>query len=237
MWKDSVICYIGGGVVSAQENGYKTTAFFGKIVNEIASHFKKMILVVPVVSTQTQHDWVLGSNIEVRAVPVGGTAIGNVKVTGKWKPIVTSAILSSDCVFIRGLFTPALGCIYKSCREQRKPLLHWIIGNPKALLRSHRRSGFLKDGLGIIYTHWWCAYLDYLHNSSRGMAGYICNGSEIRDAFSKLNSWTIVSSTLTESDYFWRNNTCFEKVIRIGTLCYLRPEKGIEDLIESFSSC
>ena len=228
---DKILCYIGGGVVSIDGSTMTTTAFFGKIVNGLASSFKSVILVVPVVSRSEAHDFTLASNVVVKNVPAGGSAVGNVKVSHRWRPVLSAAISHSDYVFIRGLFTPALGYIYYSCRHQNKPLLHWLIGNPKALLETHRRNGFVKDSLGKVYTRFWCAYLDCLHNYGKGLAGYICNGSEIYECFSKKKSWTVVSSTLTEEDYFLREDVCKLEPIIIGTLCYLRPENGVEYLL------
>ena len=235
MSADKVLCYIGGGVVAVTKDGLATTAFFGKVVNELASRFKTVILVVPTVPVSEAQDFVLATNVKVRVVPSGGSALGNFKVSRRWRPVVSSAVAESDFVFIRGLFTPALGYIYRQCKAKNKPLLHWLIGNPKALLETHRRNGLIKDVVGKLYTRFWCAYLDFLHNLSHS-AGYICNGSEILDAFSRRNSWSVVSSTLSNGDYYWREDTCVSEPIIVGTLCYLRPEKGIEYLLEAMGS-
>jgi glycosyltransferase involved in cell wall biosynthesis len=64
---------------------------------------------------------------------------------------------------------------------------------------------------------------------------FICNGRELARAFVSPRTIEIVSSTIRESDFFKRTDTCQGPVVRILFVGFIRPEKGIEYLLEAVS--
>jgi glycosyltransferase involved in cell wall biosynthesis len=64
---------------------------------------------------------------------------------------------------------------------------------------------------------------------------FICNGRELARAFASPRTITAVSSTVQEGDFFPRVDTCQGASVRILFVGYIRPEKGIEFLLEAVS--
>lgn len=63
----------------------------------------------------------------------------------------------------------------------------------------------------------------------------ICNGRELARAYASPKTIEIVSSTIHESDFSPRIDTCLDPVVRILFVGFIRPEKGIEYLLEAVS--
>jgi glycosyltransferase involved in cell wall biosynthesis len=63
----------------------------------------------------------------------------------------------------------------------------------------------------------------------------ICNGREVARAHASPRTVEIVSSTIRESEFFSRTDTCQGPVVRILFVGFLRPEKGVEYLLDAIS--
>jgi glycosyltransferase involved in cell wall biosynthesis len=63
----------------------------------------------------------------------------------------------------------------------------------------------------------------------------ICNGRELARAHASPKTIEIVSSTIRESEFFFRTDTCQGPVVRILFVGFIRPEKGIEYLLDAVS--
>jgi glycosyltransferase involved in cell wall biosynthesis len=63
----------------------------------------------------------------------------------------------------------------------------------------------------------------------------ICNGREVARAHESPRTVEIVSSTIQDSEFFPRTDTCQGPVVRILFVGFLRPEKGIEYLLDAVS--
>ena len=64
---------------------------------------------------------------------------------------------------------------------------------------------------------------------------FICNGRELARAYASPRTTEIVSSTIDEAEFFPRVDTCAGPVVRILFVGFVRPEKGIEYLLEAVS--
>ena len=63
----------------------------------------------------------------------------------------------------------------------------------------------------------------------------ICNGREVARAHASPRTVEIVSSTIRGSEFLSRTDTCRGSVVRILFVGFLRPEKGIEYLLDAVS--
>jgi glycosyltransferase involved in cell wall biosynthesis len=159
------------------------------------------------------------------------TTIDSFKYLSKIKSSYKSAIRKSDHVFIRGNPVAATFSLYKECARHCRPVCHWIVGNPMVLLRSHKRDGIVKDSLGRLYIWQWEKKLIFGRRISNGTL--LCNGQELADRYTSDKTFVTISTTLTDDDFYYRQDTCGNDVINLLCLCYVRPEKGIEYLIEA----
>jgi glycosyltransferase involved in cell wall biosynthesis len=115
----------------------------------------------------------------------------------------------------------------------RKPICHWIVGDPVTLLRTHTRRGPVLDTLALLY-----ALQDRLFTRlGRWVTNgaLLCNGRELARAYESPRTIEIVSSTIRESEFFPRTDTCQGPIVRILFVGFLRPEKGIEYLLDAVS--
>jgi glycosyltransferase involved in cell wall biosynthesis len=63
----------------------------------------------------------------------------------------------------------------------------------------------------------------------------ICNGRELARVFASPRTIEVVSSTIREDEFSPRVDTCQGPVVRILFVGFIRPEKGIEYLLEAVS--
>jgi glycosyltransferase involved in cell wall biosynthesis len=136
----------------------------------------------------------------------------------------------SDVLFIRGM-CPYIFVLYLFAAVFRKPTCHWIVGDPVALLHTAARTGPVLNALALLYAH-----VDRLSTrlGRRITNGaLLCNGRELARAYASPRTTEIVSSTIQEDEFFERGDTCEGKTVRILFVGFLRPEKGIEYLLEA----
>lgn len=138
----------------------------------------------------------------------------------------------ADALFVRGM-CPYTAVLYFFAALFRKPICHWIVGDPLALLRTGARNGALMDALSFLY-----GLQDRLFTrAGRWLTNgaLICNGRELALAYASPRTTEIVSSTVQDSEFFPRFDTCQGPLVRILFVGFLRPEKGIEYLLEAVS--
>jgi glycosyltransferase involved in cell wall biosynthesis len=63
----------------------------------------------------------------------------------------------------------------------------------------------------------------------------ICNGRELTEAYASSRTTEVVSSTIKEREFFYRVDTCQQSLVRILFVGFVRPEKGIEYLLDAVS--
>jgi glycosyltransferase involved in cell wall biosynthesis len=138
----------------------------------------------------------------------------------------------ADAVFARGVMIPALGALYGNSRQQGIPLVHWMVGNPAALLESHSRYGPIVDGAGKLFVRNWERELR--SSSRQPKTALLCNGEEIARRYPDARTEITVSTTLTRDDLHpERTETCQGEMVNILTVAHVRPEKGVEYLLEA----
>jgi glycosyltransferase involved in cell wall biosynthesis len=64
---------------------------------------------------------------------------------------------------------------------------------------------------------------------------FLCNGRELAEAYRSPRTVATVSSALREDEFVDRSDTCQGAKIRILFVGYIRPEKGIEYLLDAAS--
>jgi len=138
----------------------------------------------------------------------------------------------ADVLFVRGM-CPYTAVLYFCAAVFRIPICHWIVGDPLTLLRTSTRNGPVLDTFAYLY-----ALQDrFFTRFGRWLTGgaLICNGRELARAYASPRTIEIVSSTVEESEFFTRVDTCQGPTVRILFVGFIRPEKGIEYLLEAVS--
>lgn len=207
----------------------------GRVAEALAKHYEKVCVCARVVqgAPPAPFDVPLNApNLELVAQPFWGTTAGSLF---HFFGIVRAYIRTcrrADVLFVRGM-CPYTAALYLCALAFRKPICHWIVGDPVTLLRTSNRNGPVLDTLALLYV-----LQDRLFTRlGRWLTSgaLICNGRELARAHSSPRTIEIVSSTIRENEFFPRADTCQGPVVRILFVGFLRPEKGIEHLLAAVS--
>ncbi len=221
-----------GGRIAVENEKLLSHVSFGKIVEAFSSRYNQIFLSAPFSETNSSHfDYVLPDNVALIPQPDWKTTLDSLRHLPAVKQSYKKAIEASDHVFVRGNPVAATSFLYRYCADKKRPICHWLVGNPLVLLQSHKRGNVFKDTLGKTYIRLWEKQL--MHGRKIADGSFICNGQEIADRYPSSKTFATVSTTLQQEDFYYREDTCDKDEINILCLCYVRPEKGIEYLLKA----
>jgi len=205
----------------------------GLVIAELARHCRRILLAVPRLPVDhPQPDFELPENVTLRPLPAALSAAQGIRKQGEIARIYREVISGADAVFARGVLIPAISTVYRETAGRDIPVIHWLPGNPHALLRSHNRDGLLRDTLGKLFIWYW--EREVRAGARPGRAVLLCNGQEIADRFPDARTEVTVSTTLRPQDISdGRHDTCRTNPIQILTVAFIRPEKGIQYLLQA----
>ena len=230
---DKTLTFIGFTAVS---DGASVWTHFstGRIVEQLARKFKHVYWCANVISSESskRYSYQVPSNVTLIPMPRFGSTLGGLFKFRELRKSYDEGVRLGDYVLIRGLL-PWTGAIYRSCRRYRKRPLHWIVGNSYRLMREGCRDNSVKDFMALVYAWRWYRNVRKLIGKSSGAA--LCNGCELYEMMRGTNRYEIVSSTVTKGEFFYREDTCRNDVVRVVTTCFIRPEKGVEYLIDAMA--
>ncbi len=241
--KNKTVCILNGPKAYSENGVVYTNRTMGKIIDEFALQFGKVILCVGEVKKRSsQEDYKLNGNVEFLPIPYFEGAFDGFLKSSEVFAAYKNGIGKSDLIFARGVLTPAIFRIHMLANKLNKPIIQWIVGNPLALLKTHNRHGLFKDFIGKSFVRFWNLKLRIGHIYNK-KSWLLCNGTELYKLYDSQRSSKIVSTTLEPNDFIKKQDTCSNDLIHISSICYIRPEKGIEFLISSmpmiknFSRC
>jgi glycosyltransferase involved in cell wall biosynthesis len=207
----------------------------GRVAEELAKHFEKVYVCARVVHgpPPAPFDFPLNApNLEFIAQPFWSTTLGSLFHFWGIAHAYVRTCRRVDVLLIRGM-CPYAAVLYLCAMAFRKPICHWIVGNPIALLQTSTRNGPVQDFFALLYAlqdRFFTRLGRWLTNGA-----LICNGRELARAYASPRTIEIVSSTIRETEFFPRTDTCQDSVVRILFVGFIRPEKGIEYLLEAVS--
>ena len=207
----------------------------GRVAEALAKHFEKVCVCTRVVHgpPPAPFDVALNApNLELIEQPFWSTSAESIIHLFGIAHAYLRTCRRADVLFVRG-GCPYTAVLYFCAAIFRKPICHWIVSDPVTLLRTHNRKGRVVDTLALLY-----ALQDRLFTrlgrwATNGVL--ICNGREVARAHASPRTVEIVSGTIRDDEFFPRTDTCQGPVVRILFVGFLRPEKGIEYLLEAVS--
>jgi glycosyltransferase involved in cell wall biosynthesis len=215
------------------DGGIHVHLSFGRVIDNLAWRYPRAYLSIPIAdeSPDERRDYrIQAEHIEVIPLPFFTSSVAGLTKFAGLIRAYRHVCRTGDAIWIRGML-PYVIVLYWFAFVYRCRVSHWIIGNPVALLRSHRRAGRLKDMFSLFY-----AYQDRLFTKlgRRLVRGWlVCNGGELGEIFKSPRTVVTVSSTVTEDEFFEREDTCQGQKCRILFIGFIRPEKGVEYLFEA----
>jgi len=207
----------------------------GKIAEALARNYGKIFICAPVVHKAPPGPFdkpLDAKNVELIEQPSWRTTADSIPHLFEIARAYWRTCRHADVLLVRGL-CPYTAALYASAAIHRKPICHWIVGDTVSLLRTGTRRGRVFDALALLY-----ALQDrgvtrlgrWLTNGT-----LICNGRELARSYASPRTTEVVSSTIEERDFFHRADTCQGPVARILFVGFIRPEKGIEYLLDAVS--
>jgi glycosyltransferase involved in cell wall biosynthesis len=207
----------------------------GRVAEALAKHFEKVYVCARIVQgpPPAPFDFPLNApNFELVAQPFWGTTLGSLFHFWGIAQAYVRTCRRVDVLLVRGM-CPYAAVLYLCAMAFRKPICHWIVGDPIALLQTGTRNGPVQDFFALLYAlqdRFFTRLGRWLTNGA-----LICNGRELARAYASPRTIEIVSSTIRENEFFPRTDTCQDSIVRILFVGFIRPEKGIEYLLEGVS--
>lgn len=231
---NKTLLMLNGSPICRYDGGLNTNFAFGKVVTQFARHYSKVVVCVPEGNaSDSKLDYRLPKNVDFVKMPTSGRAISNLINGLRVARIIKKEIKNVDHIFSRGVLTPACFSTCVLARLYDKPIIHWLPGNPKKLLKmSQTRSAFSKIA-GSLYASIWYFSLSMGQRLLKRNYSF-CNGSEIYKDFNIKRGESIISTTLEDNDFLDEIKIAeIPPRINIVFISYVRPEKGLDILIES----
>ena len=228
------------GIVSslrmAQTNdGLHTTSSFGRVVDELAKHCDRITICGPIfhASPGAEEDHkIAASNVSVIPTPMYTSTMNSLRHSFGIANAYRKLCRQCDFVLVRG-FCPMIGALYASAWRRQREVCHWIVGDPIALLKSHKRAGSLVNTASLLYARLDRSVIRVGRWLTSG--AFICNGEAAAAAYESPRTITTVSSAIRACEVSTREDTCLGDTIRFVFVGYARPEKGIEYLLDAVS--
>jgi glycosyltransferase involved in cell wall biosynthesis len=207
----------------------------GRIAEALARHYEKLFVCAKVVhdAPPAPFDFPLdAANLELVEQPFYGNTIESLPHFFGIARAYFRTCRRADALFVRG-GCPYTAVLYFFAAIFHKPICHWIVGDPISLLRASDRRGGVLDAPAWLY-----ALQDrFFTRLGRWLANgaLICNGRALARAHASPRTIEIVSSTIRADEFWPRTDTCQGPTVRILFVGFLRPEKGIEYLLNAVS--
>jgi len=207
----------------------------GRVADALAAHYERLVICTRMVygpPPSPMDSPLEARNIELIPQPYWGTSLGSLPHFFGIVSAYLRTCREADIVFVRGM-CPYIGALYFWAFIFQRPVCHWIVGNPVALLQSSKRQGRFLDLFALLY-----ALQDRLQTRvGRWLTdgAFLCNGRELAEAYKSPRTVTTVSSAIRQDEFAPRTDTCQGATIRILFVGYIRPEKGIEYLLDAVS--
>jgi glycosyltransferase involved in cell wall biosynthesis len=207
----------------------------GRVAEALAKHYEKVCVCARVVhgAPPAPFDAALNApNLELIPQPFWGTTAGSlIHLFGIARAYMRTC-RRADVLFVRG-GCPYTAVLYFCAAVCRKPICHWIVGDPISLLRASDRRGGVLDAPAWLYALQDRSFTRLGRWLANG--ALICNGRALACAHASPRTIEIVSSTIREDEFWSRTDTCQGPTVRILFVGFLRPEKGIEYLLNAVS--
>lgn len=223
---------ISGMRVYRGENSWFTHLSFGRVLNRLADHFAHVVYMAKEITEQSpaMDSELNPQKIEVAPGPSYHHSINALRHPLRFWRGYRSLVEQCDVVFIRGM-VPFSWFIHFHCWRRRRPVSHWLVGNPVELLKMESRFGGMKDKLAL----WYCMFDETTLGAAARLsrAALVVNGQELSEKWRKLSPMTVVSSTISLDEFKERDDTCQATPVRILFVGFIRPEKGLEYLVRA----
>lgn len=221
----------GGGGAFQDASGIYTHFSTGLLLDYFAQEYDEVCWCAPKESVKSPNlAFKLPENVVHVPMPASSSTLAATLKLKGYSQAWQKALEEPADLFLRGMF-PGAADLYKLCVKKGFHPLHWLVGNPVALIQSHKRSGFVMDRLALCYAKNWERVVQNGVDQTQG--AFLCFGQELYARMEGHKRYNIVAAPVLESQIYEREDTCQGDVIRVLFVGFIRPEKGVEYLVEA----
>lgn len=218
-----------------KDNKILLPGYLGVFIDSLSLHFNKIYLFMhsPKNNQYSLLDYKLKSaNIELVNIGIHEHMFKRSLFSGKFVSKVKSYLSTIDIMLIRGP-SPLLPSFTKMCKKHTIPFSFLLVGDYLEVLESSPNMNNLKRL--ILST--------YYKNNKRYQDKYITdeaifvNSAKLYEEYNKKvkNCIQVKTTTLSENDFFYRDDTCKDNYINLLYTGRIDPTKGIEEIFHSVS--
>ncbi len=221
----------GGGGAFQDASGIYTHFSTGLLLDYFAQEYDEICWCAPKEPVKSSNlAFKLPENVLHVPMPKSSSTLAATLKLKGYSQAWQTALEEPGDLFIRGMF-PGTTDLYKLCVKKGFHPLHWLVGNPVALIQSHKRSGFVMDHLALCYAKNWERVVKNGVAQTKG--AFLCFGQELYERVEGFKRYNIVAAPVLESEIYEREDTCQGDVIRVLFVGFIRPEKGVQYLVEA----
>jgi glycosyltransferase involved in cell wall biosynthesis len=229
-----LVVAITGNAVALREGRWHTHHSFGRIVDHLARHVARVHYYAPQVPEDRKDtcDYAFSTtNLTVHPWAERRNSLHALRHPTRLLRDYSGMFLEADCLFLRGS-GPLIWTVHRRAARARMNVVHWIVGNPVALLQVQPRGyGRWLDRLGLLFARFEQFMLRRAVRESR--AYVLANGFELAKLFESPRTVPVVSTSITAEEFLVRDNACEGDRIRLLFVGFIRPEKGLEYLLRA----
>lgn len=216
------------------EDGYVGTPS-SRVLPALAQRYQRVVVCMPLDMDRSRACALLGvamDQVDVLPLPPFRTLREGLKhvvaiVTAYYR--LCGAV---DDILVRGM-CPYVGALYACAWLRRRRICHWIIGDTIRVVLARREAGVVDVVAAVVYAWQHRQISRFGRWLTHG--AFICNGQELCNLYRSPRTYATISSTISECDCYEREDTCQGDTVRLLFVGRVRPEKGLEYLLEAVS--
>lgn len=231
---ERTVLSVYGNAITARDGVWHTHHSFGRIVERLTPHFAEVHYHAPQspeASSDTCDYPLADPNLTVHPFSAYRNSLQAITRPDRLLREYWGMVKRCDALFLRGS-SPLLWTAHLMARLRGVHVVHWIVGNPPAVMRGGRR-GYSRavHRMGILFAR----FEQRMTRIAARVGGshLLTNGAELARLFKSAQTLQVVSTSTAEEDFLVRDDTCRGDTIRLLFVGFIRPEKGLEFLLRA----
>jgi len=225
--------FLTGPWAAESEGKIVMHSMFGRVIDEVAKSFSQCYVSLPVYPDDGTRDCVLQSdNVQLIAQPGWKNTFQGMKHPIGILRAGRRLVDRSDAIFVRGTL-PYLPLIYLYAILRGKVVIQWMANNLRLVLRfvpeAASLTGKVRSALAWFDEKW------FLLIRKTPRVYMIASGCELYEKYESPRTTLVVSSTIRQDEFYYREDTCLKDPVRILFVSFIRPGKGLEYLVDALA--
>lgn len=206
-------------------------SMFGRVIDEVAKSFSKCYVSLPVYPDNGTRDCLLQSdNVELISQPAWKNTFQGMKHPIRILRAGKRLVDCSDVIFVRGTI-PYLPLVQSYAILRGKAVIQWMANNLRVVLKLAPEAATFKGRVRSTLAWFDEKWFRFIRKSSK--VYMIASGCELYEKYKSARTVLVVSSTIRQDEFSYREDTCLKDPVRILFVSFVRPGKGLRYLVDA----